>query len=315
MNWMLLTSCADMERFMDSASRRILFMDASGELDCLFLPPMCGIESAARSNADADIFVFVNRPKTFDLEAPVQLDPNFKPCQPLDMLQKLPNVRVIVDNMTAFYSQPEFHQLSERMWWAPGDLSELHFTNAARLVLLQKFGGVFLSSKTITLRSLKELPANFLSIDFDSDRDEKQVLAFEARHPFVSYALDYFSRHYVVINDQKPVQAAPLGEAFLNFCDTDSTASGIHVCQNETTVNLVELVPTLALPPALAQRFIKETAIEFDLASLKKNLIVHVDTVKLETPFTRSSVYSVLAQRHCPMSWRLYTEQALGPSL
>ena len=141
-------------------TENVFFIESSGK-PCLTPRQACGVESAARANPDMKIRVYLNT---------VELEPKWaarwmrpgrvRSCSLNEMLvSQFQNAKIVHRNFTAKLHESEFRTLvpsfNKSQW------SVVQISDAIRLLLLQKYGGIYLDFDNIVFRPLHGLKNGF----------------------------------------------------------------------------------------------------------------------------------------------------------
>lgn len=134
----------------------------------MFSPPLnvrqaCAIESAARHNPDRDVFVLFTSPVGFAGNGTDPFERLLHVPEIIKSLSTLPNVYLRNANMTTFIRGTPMEALERRglvyrSLWPP-----VHLADVARLLVLYRYGGIYLDSDMIVMKSFRALSAVFLS--------------------------------------------------------------------------------------------------------------------------------------------------------
>lgn len=77
--------------------------------------------------------------------------------------------------------------------WTHSDLYDYHLGDALRLAFLYKFGGIYLDTDVILLKSLDPIPWNSLAVEDNQNKNiDGAVMKFQAGHPFLELAMQKF---------------------------------------------------------------------------------------------------------------------------
>ncbi len=84
--------------------------------------------------------------------------------------------------------------------WSSGTLTRRGFylnnmSNALRLVLLMRFGGVYLDTDVVSLRPLPKDERNFL-VAHETNNVNNAIMRFSRRHPFVNFTLSQLANNF-----------------------------------------------------------------------------------------------------------------------
>lgn len=264
----------------------IFFLETSDRTDPNFLF-MCAVESAARAHPEARVAVLMKG-----------LRPNASlPRRPgLSLLRCFRNVRVEpLDLRELFRATPLAAWHAGRPGrWEPYPLPVL--SDAARLALLWKFGGIYLDTDFIVLRSLRRL-TNALGAQSRYVLNGA-FLAFERRHEFVALCMRDFVAHYNgwVWGHQGPQL---LTRVFKRWCSIRSLAER-RACRG------VRALPCEAFYPIPWQdwkRYFEDIRPEELPRLLNATYAVHVWNKKSQGTRLEATSQALLAQlqaRYCP---------------
>lgn len=133
----------------------IIFIESSGE-ECLTPRQVCGVESASRANPGMKIKVYINTDK---LGPPGWADRFMRPgrvrsCKLNELISKYNNVEMIRDNFTALLENSPFRPLIDTGKIQESQWSVVQISDAIRLLLLQKHGGIYLDFDNVVFRPL-----------------------------------------------------------------------------------------------------------------------------------------------------------------
>ncbi|KAM5289163.1 lactosylceramide 4-alpha-galactosyltransferase [Ctenodactylus gundi] len=268
------------------AEGTIFFLETSGSTDPSFLFA-CSVESAARAHPERRVAVLM---RGLPPAPPAPARPGLAP------LRCFPNVRLRPLELGRL-----FRGTPLAAWHAAGPgLWEPHrsavLSDAARLALLWKAGGVYLDTDVIVLRSLRPL-RNALGAQSRYVLNGA-VLAFERRHPFLALCMRDFVAGYNawVWGHQGPQL---LTRVFKRWCGVRSLRERRH-CRGVTAL------PRQAFYPVPWQRW-RTYFEDVDPAELPRLLnasyAAHVWNKKSQGASLEATSRALLAQlyaRYCP---------------
>ncbi|XP_060689947.1 alpha-1,4-N-acetylglucosaminyltransferase-like [Hemiscyllium ocellatum] len=164
----------------------IIFLQTSSELNPKPLV-MCSIESAARLNPNKPVYFFM---KAFTGNVSAFWEPEYKA---IPLLSSFKNVIILPLN-----PQELFHNTPLAGWYEKVDPSkEVHWihvlSDGCRLVLLWKYGGIYLDTDTISLKPLEF--RNFIVAE-SANYASNGILGFNRSHPFLENCLTDFVEKY-----------------------------------------------------------------------------------------------------------------------
>ncbi|XP_029811261.1 lactosylceramide 4-alpha-galactosyltransferase, partial [Suricata suricatta] len=163
----------------------IFFLETSDRTNPNFLF-MCSVESAARAHPEARVVVLMKGLSGGNTSLPRHLG--------LSLLGCFPNVHLLPLDLEALFRDTplEAWYATRRRRWEPYLLPVL--SDASRITLLWKFGGIYLDTDFIVLRNLQNL-TNSLGAQ-SSDLLNGAFLAFERHHEFLALCMRDFVAHY-----------------------------------------------------------------------------------------------------------------------
>lgn len=172
-------------------SKEVIYIESTG-LECLTPRQACGIESAARANPEMSISVHVN---TMRIGGHHEEQHIFRPgrvrsCALNEMLaDRYNNVRFIKENFLDLLRGSEFWPLIESRKIQLSPWSDVQVSDAVRLILLYKSGGIYLDFDNVVFRPLHCLK-NTLSYLKEAPNIENGIMV-SYYHPKVSSFLHY----------------------------------------------------------------------------------------------------------------------------
>ncbi|XP_037374549.1 lactosylceramide 4-alpha-galactosyltransferase-like [Talpa occidentalis] len=216
--------------------RNIFFLETSDRTDPTFLF-LCSVESAARAHPEASVQVLMQGLRGSDASLPRRHGLSLLRCFPNVWLRPLDLPELLQGTPLAAWHASAWRR------WEPYRLAVL--SDAARLALLWKFGGVYLDTDFIVLKSLQNL-TNVLG---KQSRDELNgaFLAFERHHKFLALCMRDFVAHYNgwVWGRQGPEL---LTRVFKKWCAMRSLGDN-SICHDNSTCRGVSALPCEAFYP------------------------------------------------------------------
>lgn len=137
----------------------------------------CAIESAARQNRHRDVFILFAAPVGYDLENEKSLSPV------VDALLDCPNVHFNNVNLTRFFDNPlvyDFVFKENKLFTA--NFGKYQVSNLLRLMVLYKYGGVYIDSDFIIKQAFPEEEPTFFAAE-ESDSIGNSVIGFGSDGP------------------------------------------------------------------------------------------------------------------------------------
>ncbi|XP_060695535.1 lactosylceramide 4-alpha-galactosyltransferase-like [Hemiscyllium ocellatum] len=271
----------------------IFFVEVSDRTNPTFLS-LCSLESAARSHPQAKIAFYMKglsatKVKTFGISL-LNCFPNIE-IRPLDLKN------LFVDTpLSSWYSS--LHQ-----WWQPYLIPTI--ADACRLVLLWKYGGIYLDTDIIVLK-------NLLNLTNSLGREEQYLLntaflSFDRGHDFIGNCLKNFVEHFNgwIWGHQGPQLVT---RVLKKWCQKKSIAK-IQQCKG------VRMLPPEAFYPVRWQDWKKyfEVMSKSEVQKLLKNsYAVHIwNKMSHGTSFPMGSKVMIdqLSSVYCPISYKIMSWQ------
>ena len=319
----------------DSGIERIFFIDASGQ-KCLKPRQACAVESAALTNLDMTVYVFMSlKAPPGKPDVPQSDERN---CRTMGLIRILPNVQIIYEeNLLAKYlNGTPLEPLYSRNMLNQSIYNQPHASGALRIAMLNEGGGIYLDFDIVVLRSLRCLK-NSIGMAYLNESllfVESSVLAFSPNHTF----LQNFMKHMVgsYVRDQRDsLGYKPLTDFFRDSCNCtvrncslngncsittdclvatkkyDGTAKNLDFfCFNGSTTPLT-LMSSLAFNPIkwyFQQRFYDTHKEPVFLSTFENELkrmrahsyLAHIHGSSRGAFVQKESLYAFLARRFCP---------------
>ncbi|XP_032788734.2 lactosylceramide 4-alpha-galactosyltransferase isoform X1 [Daphnia magna] len=290
----------------------IFFIESSGH-SCLTARQACGIESAARANPQAKISVYVqNTPVNPSWPETYQDGQDLSNC-PITrvLLQKMANVRVVQENLLPHLQDTPLWQLYTTGSFNKSTWRPFHLSDAVRVALLWKKGGLYLDLDCIVLRSLDSLNNTVGTVDYSIPNwVENGVMAFPSGHPFLHFLMKYM---VLAFEPDRYMSLGPetLTEAIRYFCDRDDDLliDQWMFCWHRSSIFIQQSRSFYAIPGARLNAFYQP---EFDPADWdmlhRYSFLSHIYGSGHGQHVPPGSLYAQLAVKYCPTSFRLATE-------
>lgn len=127
----------------------------------------CAIEAAAHHNPDRDVFVLFASPVGFAINQSDAFERTKSISVDIKLLSTIPNVHLRNVNISTLALNTPMLELEQsgRVYRSPN--VAIHLADVVRLLVLYKFGGVYLDTDMIARRSFADLPPVFLAAEPD----------------------------------------------------------------------------------------------------------------------------------------------------
>ncbi|KAL1767346.1 lactosylceramide 4-alpha-galactosyltransferase [Sigmodon hispidus] len=280
-------SCPKMAFPGTFAPGNIFFLETSDRTKPSFLF-MCSVESAARAHPESQIVVLMKGLHRSKTGLPQNLGISLLRCFQNVQIQPLDLEKLFQDTpLAAWY-------LEVQHGWEPYLLPVL--SDASRIALLWKFGGIYLDTDFIVLKNLRNL-TNTLGIQSRYVLNGA-FLAFERHHDFLALCLRDFVDHYNgwIWGHQGPQL---LTRVFKKWCSIRSLKES-HSCRGVTALPPEAFYP---IPWQNWKKYFEDISPEELSQLLNVTYAVHVWNKKSQGTHLDSTSRAMLAQlyaRYCP---------------
>lgn len=271
------------------SSNTIIFLETSGK-GRLTGRTSCAVESAAKHHPQRTVLLFFHGEDI----------PKNNPF--LRLLEEVPNVHVRKGDLKAAFADTPLEP-----WFASGSLSRsrfqiVHLSDALRLALTYKLGGVYMDTDVVVLKSLLKL-RNCVSRSLQ-DMVANGFLIFDRGHPFLLRCMEELAKKY---RPNKWGANGPvlLRRVLLELCN----ASHVEDIEGRSCGG-VTVLPTRFLLPlnyTMWRRFFDPRRTADVWRTLRESYVMHVfGKMSKETKVkeNQGSAYEQAAKLHCPNSFR-----------
>ncbi|XP_053441224.1 lactosylceramide 4-alpha-galactosyltransferase [Nycticebus coucang] len=265
----------------------IFFLETSDRTNPNFLF-MCSVESAARTHPESHVVVLMKGLPRGNASLPRNLGISLLGCFPNVQMLPLDLEELFRDTpLAAWYTAAQGH-------WEPYRLPVL--SDASRIALMWKFGGIYLDTDFIVLRNLRNL-TNALGIQSRYVLNGA-FLAFEPQHVFMELCMHDFVAHYNgwIWGHQGPQLFT---RVFKKWCAIRSLQES-RACRGVTTLPPEAFYP---IPWQNWRKYFEDISPKELVQLLNATYAVHVWNKKSQGTQFRAMSRALLAQLHahyCP---------------
>lgn len=270
-----------------SAPSNIFFLETSDRTNPSFLF-MCSVESAARAHPESQVVVLMKGLPRDTTAWPRNLG--------ISLLSCFPNVQIRPLNLQELFEDTPLAAwyLEAQQRWEPYLLPVL--SDASRIALLWKFGGIYLDTDFIVLKNLRNL-TNMLGIQSRYVLNGA-FLAFERKHEFLALCIRDFVAHYNgwIWGHQGPQL---LTRVFKKWCSIRSLKES-RACRGVTALPPKAFYP---IPWQNWKKYFEDISPEELAQLLNATYAVHVWNKKSQGTHLEATSRALLAQlhaRYCP---------------
>uniref|UniRef100_A0A8C6RC87 Lactosylceramide 4-alpha-galactosyltransferase n=2 Tax=Nannospalax galili TaxID=1026970 RepID=A0A8C6RC87_NANGA len=270
-----------------SAPGNIFFLETSDRISPNFLF-MCSVESAARAHPESQVVVLMKGLPRDSAALPRNLG--------ISLLRCFPNVQIRPLDLQGLFQDTPLAPwyLDLQRSWEPYLLPVL--SDASRIALLWKFGGIYLDTDFIVLKNLRNL-TNVLGIQSRYVLNGA-FLSFERQHEFLELCIRDFVAHYNgwIWGHQGPQL---LTRVFKKWCSIRSLEES-HSCRGVTALPPEAFYP---IPWQNWKKYFEDISPEELARLLNATYAVHVWNKKSQGTHFEATSRALLAQlhaRYCP---------------
>ncbi|GFU96168.1 lactosylceramide 4-alpha-galactosyltransferase [Trichonephila clavipes] len=248
----------------------------------------CAIESAAMHHPDRQVAVLMTSPEPLDLKN------NF--TGPISLLKNVKLLRV--DFGQLMFDTPLWHWYIKEKW-KRSPFKVLHISDALRLVIIWKYGGLYLDLDVVVFQSLSIL-RNTTSTD-NGINVATALLAFDPGHPLLENTIQDYASNYA------PMEFAKNGPLLLmkNFKKMCGVSKVDEVRLSNVSKCDVHVLPMEAAYPIPYERWNEyfNSHTTPNETAFNSSLLIHVWN-KLSSGgrvvIGQNSLYEMAMKKHCP---------------
>lgn len=141
---------------------------------------------------------------------------------------------------------------------------------------------------------------------------ENGVMTFQPQHPFLLYLMHYMVEEFE-LDAYMSLGPPTVSSALLDFCEIDklpnSQVGGVVVCFNASVINLEPRSSFYALDNKDRNVFFEHVYYSADVEALHRSYVSHIYNAGHGNFAPPGSLYSSLARRYCPVTYRMAMEE------
>ena len=264
----------------------------------------CAIESAALTNPDMDIYVYmaVNRPPG-DPEVD-QGEGLGRHCKTMELLESYANVYVLRDDLSKHLTGTPLESMYASGQMSKSMYSYQHMSDALRIALLYKFGGIYIDLDVVVLRSLRCLrntAGHVLMLGESSI--ENGLMVFDRGHKLLNFFMRLMKQTYKP-NERSGIGPIGLSRSFRMMCNHSSIviSDSVHDCNcyNQVPVKLLNKTAFHPITYFEQNRFFVENFNRSELSVFDESYSVHVYGSGHGAHVPETSLYAYMAKQFCP---------------
>lgn len=297
-------------RARQQKNHSIFFIETSGEA-CLTARQACSVESAARQNPSLEVVVYAEANRIRDDGTLGKTAGQRRSCPVTHgVLSNYENIRTHRGDLLELLKGTPLWRLVEKNSLKRSKHQLIHRSDAVRVAVLWKSGGVYLDLDCVVLRPLHCLENTLGSIDFIADWVENGVMTFDAGHPFLKFLMKYMVFAF------KPDEYMSLGpatvtDALKHFCERDDLPASRPLRCRNATLFVQPPEAFYAIGNRRQNAFYHDEADPDDWLVLRRtSFLTHVyDAGNADRSVPERSLYGQLAAEFCPLAYRLALEE------
>ncbi|XP_077493768.1 lactosylceramide 4-alpha-galactosyltransferase-like isoform X2 [Amblyomma americanum] len=276
----------------NESERNFFFLETAGA-SCINDRAACSIESAALRNPDYTVWLLT----ILDMRG----------CRFLENLRYLPNFRLLNIDLNTLVRDSVLVHWYIKDDWIRSPFRINHLSDALRLLILWRYGGVYADMDVLILRSFGKL-RNVLAREHFPDLGNS-VMVFERKHPFLLRCLEEFSWTY---KSHKWAHNGPrlLERVLAWFCPRNLLGKiPLVECSGVTVLPSVSFYPVSYLEWQKA--FFRNATVAVMRATTESYALHLWNSYSRSAEVQRGSAYDVLRKALCPKTYALLKKQNL----
>ena len=187
-----------------------------------------------------------------------------------------------------------------------------HRSDAIRVALIWKHGGLYMDLDVVVLRPLHCLKNTVGLVDHIPGWAENGVMTFETGHKFV-----WFLMKYMVFAFKPDVYISlgpePLTDAIRYFCGTQNLKPGRrYECRSNAWLHLQHPSAFYAIGSDRQDAFYHPQADGEDTARLRNSFLSHIYDAGHGRTVVKDCLYDLLAREHCPTVHAMALDEEAG---
>lgn len=295
--------------------KRIIFLETSGE-KCLRPRQACAVESAALTNPDMTIYVYMALKKPPGNPEMDYGEGLVRHCKTMEILSNFSNVYIIYDNISKHLMGTPLESLYVSGQFDNSQYSFQHMSDALRIALLYKYGGIYLDLDVIVLRSLRCLrnTAGHVFILGESSI-ENGLMAFDRGHKLLNFFMRLMKKTYKS-NERSVIGPNGFSRAFRMMCNHSSVVINDSVydyqCYNQVRIKLLNKTAFHPITYFEQKRFYVENFKQSELKTLENSYSVHVYGSGHGAHVPDTCLFAYMAKQFCPS---VYQQHLVGTYL
>jgi lactosylceramide 4-alpha-galactosyltransferase len=217
----------------------------------------------------------------------------------------LSNVQIIREDLTQHLLGTPLESLLRSGKFEKSKFSFQHLSDAVRIAMLYKSGGIYLDLDVVVLRSLGCLRNTVGEVRTAGYKAgiENGVLIFDKRHGLLDHYMRLMEKEYDPLSRESNGPSGLL-KAASEFCDYGACGGcdfgHMWVCRDNSNLTVLYSQAFYPIKFLDRERFYEPNFPLRELDNLQTSYIVHVYGAGHGAQVTPSSLYGFLAQRFCP---------------
>lgn len=285
------------------AEKRIIFIETSAQ-SCLRPRQACAIESAAITNPEMTIYVYMALTPLPGSPEVDQGDGLERHCHTMDILAKLPNVQIIHEDLRKHFIGTPLEETLLNGTFDKSKFSFQHMADALRIVLLYKYGGIYIDMDVVVLRSLACLRNTAGQVvSWGQSGLENGLLVFDKGHKLLNFYMRLMKQMYDP-NLREVIGPVGFLKSLRMFCDFKTgnfdEFGELFVCHDNYNVTVMYIEAFYPIHFLDRMRFFATNFSVTELDLFQTSYSVHVYGSGHGAHVPETSIYAFLAQRFCP---------------
>ncbi|XP_064483116.1 lactosylceramide 4-alpha-galactosyltransferase-like [Ornithodoros turicata] len=277
------------------ARSSVFFLETAESPPCISARQSCAIESAALRSYNAKIVLLTSSSISAD-------------CEYIKILSKFPNFKLMCVPFENLFDGTVLNQWFQNGSWSRSPFRANHLSDALRLLLLWKFGGVYVDMDVLVLKNIAALRNSVSRERFPAVGNS--VLVFNKGHPFLLDCMREFASSY---KSRLWAHNGPrlLERVLLKYCPPELLRNQPHLkCSGDVTVLSAEAF--YPIPLAEWKTLFQPESTFKVLKATEDSYTVHLwnsYSKKKRLSIGDASAYDVMARFVCPLSYQVAKTQ------
>lgn len=225
-------------------------------------------------------------------------------CKTMESIKSFPNVRIIREDLSTYLKGTPLENVLPDL--NQSVFADQHLTDAVRVALLYKLGGIYSDVDTIIFRSLRGLRNTVGHVPFEGiSLIENNFMIFDRGSGLLRHLMDVIRKEYKKTPDNRIVMGPiSLTKAFQNYCFHSpliiSPSIFKYTCKNGFELNLFNQTAFFPIGYPGREKYYYVNFTQNDFGLLENSYAAHVYDSGHGVHVPTTSLFAYLAKKFCP---------------